>query len=194
MIVLTIAKGAGMSHLPDRSSVIERMIGAARLNVATYEEVEHDANATAQAGLIVMAAALIAGLATYPVSGLDNVGGTFVQVFMSWLVTSALAYLVGTKLIPGTETQSSVEELLRTIGFAHTPYFLWVLAIVPILGSFAVLIGTIWALVAQVVAIRQALDISTGRAIAVILLSFVVLIVFAIVLVIVIGVGIATFG
>ncbi len=183
-----------MSYQPADSSVISRMIGAARFNIATYEEVEHDANATAQAGLIVMAAALISGLATYPVDGWDNVGGTFVQVFMSWLVTSALAYLVGTKLIPGKETQSSVEELLRTIGFAHTPYFLWMLAIVPILGAFAVLIGSIWAFVAQVVAIRQALDISTGRAIAVILLSFVVLIVFAIILIVVIGIGIATFG
>ena len=105
-------------------------MGAAQLNVATYEEVEHDANATTQAGLIVMAAALIAAFATYPTNGWDNVGGTIAQAFMSWIVTSTLAYVVGTKLIPGEQTKSSVEELLRTIGFARVPYFIWVLAIV----------------------------------------------------------------
>lgn len=32
-----------------------------------------------------MAAARIAGFVIYPANGWDNVGGTFVQVFMSWI-------------------------------------------------------------------------------------------------------------
>ena len=43
-------------------SVVQRMLGAARLDVATYEEVEHDTAATPQAAGVVAAAALAAGI------------------------------------------------------------------------------------------------------------------------------------
>jgi hypothetical protein len=43
-------------------SLIDRMIGAARLDVHTYEAVERDINATTQAALIVIIAAIASGL------------------------------------------------------------------------------------------------------------------------------------
>ena len=36
-----------------KSSLIERMLGAARLDIDTYEEVEHDTTATSQAATVV---------------------------------------------------------------------------------------------------------------------------------------------
>ena len=44
------------------SSFVERVIGAIRLDPATYEEVEHDTNATWQAPVIVAAAAIFSGV------------------------------------------------------------------------------------------------------------------------------------
>ena len=40
------------------SSFVERVIGAIRLDPATYEEVEHDTGATWQAAAVVAAAAI----------------------------------------------------------------------------------------------------------------------------------------
>jgi hypothetical protein len=44
------------------ASLTERMLGAAKLDVATYEEVEADATATPQAMLVVVVANLAAGV------------------------------------------------------------------------------------------------------------------------------------
>jgi hypothetical protein len=43
------------------SSFVERVIGAIRLDPATYEEVEHDTDATWQA-VVVAAAAILSGV------------------------------------------------------------------------------------------------------------------------------------
>ena len=42
--------------------MFERMIGAARLDVHTYEQVENDPNATIQAMLVVIIVAIAAGI------------------------------------------------------------------------------------------------------------------------------------
>jgi hypothetical protein len=44
------------------SSFVERVIGAIRLDPATYEEVEHDTGATWQAAVVVAAAAIFSGV------------------------------------------------------------------------------------------------------------------------------------
>jgi hypothetical protein len=44
------------------ASLLDRAFGAARLDVATYEEVEHDPTALGQAMTVVVVAALAAGI------------------------------------------------------------------------------------------------------------------------------------
>ena len=44
------------------SSFVDRVIGAIRLEPATYEEVEHDTDATWQAALVVAVAAIFSGV------------------------------------------------------------------------------------------------------------------------------------
>jgi hypothetical protein len=56
-------------------------------------------------------------------------------------------------------------ELLRTLGFAQTPRLLLVLAHVPTVGLLVQLVVFVWTLITSVVALRQALDFSTGRAV-----------------------------
>ncbi|NJD11296.1 MAG: YIP1 family protein [Gemmatimonadetes bacterium] len=126
----------------------ERMKGAALLHVDTYEEVEADASATPQAAGVV---ALVAAVAI-----------AVVTAFVGWLIWALLTYLIGDKLLRGTATWG---ELLRTLGFAQTPRLLLVLAHVPTFGVPVQLVVFGWTLVTSVVAIRQALDFGTGRAI-----------------------------
>ena len=95
-----------------------------------------------------------------------------IAAFVGWLVWSGITYLIGDKLLGGTATWG---ELLRTIGFAQSPGMLYVLAIVPLVGGLVRLVVLAWLLVAGIIAIRQALDFSTDKAILTALLGWLVM-------------------
>lgn len=144
-----------------RRSIVDRMRGAALFDVATYEEVEADTAATGQAAIVVALAAvgLAAGNAW---RGGPGIAVALVGSLLGWALWSAIAYFVGTRVFRGTATWG---ELLRTVGFAQAPGILFALAIIPILGALVKLVVFLWLLGTGVVAIRQALDVDTGRAV-----------------------------
>jgi hypothetical protein len=152
------------------STMIERMKGAAALRVETYEEVEADTTATGQAAGVVIITALAHGIGAAGEGGGAVVGGVLAAVF-GWLVWSGVTYLIGDKLLGGRATWG---ELLRTIGFAQSPRLLLLLGFIPILGAVIRFVVAIWLLVAGVIAIRQALDFSTGKAILTAILGWIV--------------------
>ena len=158
-----------------RSSFVERMIGAARLDRAVYEEVEHDRGATRQAAQVVVLSAAAAGVAALFTIGFG--GLIFISLFalISWALYAYVTYLIGTRLLAGPETSADWGELARTLGFAQAP---GVLTIVGVVAPLAILVGavvSIWLLFTTVVALRAALDFSTGRAIGTALLGWVAL-------------------
>jgi hypothetical protein len=66
--------------------------------------------------------------------------------------------------------------LLRTIGFAQTLGVLHVLGIIPVLGGIIRFGVAIWVLIAGILAIRQALDVGTGKAILTAVLGWLVIV------------------
>ncbi|MEK6254999.1 MAG: hypothetical protein N2B05_09915, partial [Gemmatimonadales bacterium] len=56
-------------------------------------------------------------------------------------------------------------ELLRTLGYAQAPAVLLIFGFVPVLGNILGAVVGIWLLVTGIVAIRQALDFDTGKAV-----------------------------
>lgn len=138
-----------------------RMMGAATLDVATYEEVEADVTATGQAASVVALVAVAQAIGGAG-AGTTGVIGGVIAAIIGWLVWSAVTYLIGDKLLGGT---ASWGELLRTIGFAQSPGVLYVLAIIPLIGGPIRVLVSFWILVAGIIAIRQALDFGTGRAV-----------------------------
>lgn len=144
-----------------RRGMVDRMMGAARLDPAIYEEVESDYSATGQAALVVILVAIAAAIGGAGEGGRGVFGGVIVAV-VGWLVWAGITYLIGDKLFGGTATWG---ELLRTIGFAQSPGVLLVLAIIPVLGWLVQAVVGIWMLIAGIIAIRQALDFTTGRAV-----------------------------
>lgn len=157
------------------SRFVRRMLGAARLDPATYEEVEADTSATPQALLVVFLASLASGVATWRVEGLEGLILGFIGAIVGWFVWAALTFLVGTKVLPEPQTESDMGELLRTIGFAASPGILMVLGVVRSLSFVVRPLISVWLLMAFVVAVRQALDYkSTARAIVVCTIGFVV--------------------
>ena len=142
-------------------SMLERMKHAALLDAQTYEEVEHDTSATGQAATVVAIVAVAQGIGTAS-QGVSGILAGTVAALLAWLVWSGITYVIGDKILGGTATWG---ELLRTLGFAQSPAVLGIFAIVPVVGGVIRLVLTIWVLVAGIIAIRQALDFSTGKAI-----------------------------
>jgi hypothetical protein len=172
------------------ASIWDRMFRAAKLDVQLYEEVEADIGATTQATIVVVLAALAAGIGSLGSGGVSGLFTGTIIALVGWLVWAFLTYIIGTKLLPEPQTNADYGQLLRTIGFASAPGVIRVLGIVPGLAPFLFLIGGIWMLVAMVVAVRQALDYqSTGRAVGVCLIGWLVQVVILILAGPLIGLG-----
>ena len=160
----------------------QRIVGAARLDPATYEEVEGDRGATFQALAVVVLAALAAGIGSGARMGVGGLVAIAVASILAWVIWAWMIWLVGTKLLADTNTRSDTGELLRTMGFAAAPGLARVLGILPVVGPLVFVITWVWMLVTMVVAVRQALDLrSTVRAVVICVIGWVVhILIFAI--------------
>ena len=146
---------------------VDRVVGAARLDAKVYEEIEADPSAMGQAMAVVAAAALAAGVGSIS-SGATGAVAAVVGGILGWFLWAVVTWLIGTKLLPEPGTSADLGQMLRTIGFSAAPGLLNVLGIIPLLGLLVSFVAAVWQLVAMVVAVRQALDYrSTGRAVLV---------------------------
>ncbi len=157
------------------ASLGDRMIRAAKLDKHVYEEVEADTSATGQAMLVVVLSSVAYGIGSLAFGGLSGLFLGALIALAAWFVWAFLTYFIGTKLLPESQTKANVGELLRTTGFSSSPGLLRILGIVPGFTGIVFLACAVWMLVAMVIAVRQALDYqSTGRAIAVCIIGWVV--------------------
>ena len=157
--------------------MLSRMLGAARLSVDTFEDVERDSSATIQAFIVVIIVALASGIGEL-LSGDANILRALVfgviRGILSWAIWALIAMFVGTKILKTDQTEADWGQLARGTGFAQTPGILTVLVFVPIVGTTIGVIALFWQLAAMVVAVRQTLDYtSTLRAFFVILIAFI---------------------
>lgn len=156
----------------------DRMIRAAKLDVNLYEEVEADKQAMGQAMTVVILSSVAAGVGSISTVGVSGIFWGTVAALAGWFIWAFLTYFIGTRLLPEPQTRADVGELLRTIGFSSSPGVLRVLGVVPVLWDLVFFVTAVWMLVAMVIAVRQALDYkSTGRAVGVCMLGWIVLVV-----------------
>jgi hypothetical protein len=156
------------------ATLVERAIGAARLDAATYEEIEADESALPQATAVVAAAAIAAGIGANQEGGAGALLGVLASL-LAWYIWAGVTYLIGTRLLPEPTTKADFKEVLRVIGFSAAPGVLAIAGIVPGVGTMIAVVASLWQLATMVVALRQALDYSsTGRAVAVCLIGFLV--------------------
>ena len=153
------------------AGIINRMIGAARLQVSTFEEVEADRSATRQAVLVVIVVAIATGIGSVE-GGIGSLLFGVVAALVGWALWALITYLVGAKLLPTPQTDADWGQLARALAFAQSPGVLKVFGVVPVIGPYLFAIISLWQLVGMVIAVRQALDYhSTGRAVGVVFLS-----------------------
>ena len=151
-----------------QGDLVQRMLGAATLNIDTFEEVEADETATMQAAAVVGMVAVASAIGAVGEGGTSLFMAPVTQIF-GWLIWAGITYLVGTKIFHGTATWG---ELLRTLGFAQAPGLLYLFAVLPLLGGPIRFAVAIWMLVAGVIAVRQALDFTTGKAVMTVIIGW----------------------
>ena len=167
------------------------MIGAARLQISTYEDVGADRSATRQAVLVVTVVTLATRIGTVGV-GVAGLLGWVAFALVGWAVWAWITYWVGTRLLRTPQTHADWGQLARPLAFALSPGVFNALGSIPGIGDLLFMVAypvaSIWQLVAMVIAVRQALDYdSTGRAVGVVLLAAIPWFVFYYVLLVVLG-------
>ena len=156
------------------STLANRVLGSATFSARSYEEVEADPHATWQAIGIVILSSLGAAFGIR-LTRVEDVAVVLVFAIATWILWVLLTLFIGTKLLPGNQTQADFGQVLRTTGFSATPGIFRALGFLPGVGWFIFLAATIWMLFTFVVAIRQALDYAEIlRAFAVCLLGWLI--------------------
>lgn len=174
-----------------------RMLRAAQIDSQLYEEVEADSSATGQALLAVVLVSCAGGIGhaiSAAIKHSGNIAGIFgglatgiIGSLIVWFIYSLLCFWLGTTLFKGPDTKSSLGELLRTLGFAYSPGLLNVFSFIPYIGAFIPFVTWVWTIIASVVAIRQACDFSTGRAVGTAIVAAIIPLIIMILLAALIG-------
>jgi hypothetical protein len=157
------------------NTFLQRLIGAAALDSTIYEEVEADTTATSQALAVVLASSLAAGLGAHGWGSTTFQSVAFFGIvsLIGWAAWAVVTFEIGARVMPQPQTRADVGQLLRTTGFASAPGLLRVFGILPGVTLPVFVISAIWMLAAMVVGVRQALDFeTTGRALAVCVLGW----------------------
>ncbi len=179
--------------------LLDRMRRAVMLDRTLYEEVEHDQTLNQQALLIVIIVAVASGISAL-LGGI--IGGQVGRAFLGALVSvvigvvnyyiwSYVTLFVGTSFFGGT---ADVGEMLRVLGYAHTPQLLSLLGFIPCVGWVISLAALVLSLVAAVIAIREALDFDTGKAVVTAIIGWVIIVIINVVIRMVLGFGAAGLG
>ena len=173
--------------------MFSRMMGAALLNPATYEEVEHNRSVTWQALLVVVLVSIAGGIGGLLSGEVDIVRGIIFGVIrgvLSWAMWALAALLIGTTLLRTAQTEADWGQVARGTGFAQTPGLLNVLVFIPILGGIIGFVVFVWQLAGMLFAIRESLDYeSLWRAFFVVLIALIPVLIINAIIFAVLGIG-----
>ena len=180
----------------DSGKMMQRVIRAAALDVNFYNDVEADRSLNREALMVVMIVSALAGIGAFlertiavgAGSAILALFGAIVLGVAGYYLWAYITYLVGVYFFHG---QADVGELLRTLGYATAPRALGFFVFVPCLGGLIGFIGAVWALAAGVIAVREALDFDTTKAVVTVIIGWLVVLVLSIVFGLIFGIGAA---
>ena len=175
----------------------DRMFRAAMLDSLVFDEIKQDRESMNQAvqvivivGVIGILGSVVQTLNAAPEAAVGpnadvptSIWFTAATTVVGWVVSAFLAYLIGTGVFGGS---GSVSEALRALAFAQSPSVIAILGVPltflgqtagAILGGILGFAAVIWVLVASVVATRQTMGISTGKATITMIIVAIVLVV-----------------
>jgi hypothetical protein len=179
--------------------MIDRIMRAIRLDWTVFREIAEDQNAMTEAAIIVVVVTLLSGLGTFlgALIGKASFGTAFLGFLSTWLISgillgwilwAVLTYFVGTMLFQG---KTDIPEMMRVLGYANAPNLLGVFGFIPCVGTIIAFIGAILALIAGVIAVREAMEFDTTKAIITVVISWVIAFVISLIIGAIFGVGAA---
>ncbi len=152
--------------------LIQRVIRAIKLEAAFFKEAVADAKLTNEAMLVVIIAAVAIALGNflaYLILPFSNFGVAIGALFifgifylLGFAVFVFLVPLIGNKLFQGKAM--TWQEALRPLGYAQAPNILAILALIPAIGWLPAWIGSIWALVITVFAVKETQELDWVKA------------------------------
>ena len=152
----------------------QRMIGAMKLDVNTFEEIERDPTAITQAIAVILISSVASGIGNIYYGGLSGIFGGLIGSLLGFVAWAGLVFVIGTKVMPDPATKADFQETFRVVAFAASPGVFSVVGIIPFIGWLFRLPIAIWMLIAMIVAVRQVLDYSdTAKALLVCVLGFI---------------------
>jgi hypothetical protein len=176
-----------------------RIIGAIRLDGATYRELSRDPAALASAIAVILLSSLASAFVFlvhgdapslsvdvdwggYPVTRQSNVAAALAGAVLDggwglliWAAQAAVVWFLWNRWL-GKRRPRTWRAIAAPLGFANAPLIVFaLLELVPVIGSALGGIGLIWTIVTSLVAIRESLTIGWARALLLLVLSVVVL-------------------
>ncbi len=159
--------------------MIARIMRVFKLDSSVFREIAEDKAAMTQAAIIVVVVSLISALAMALSAVLTETGNaigafflTFLSgVLLSWILWAVLTYAVGVFVFKG---KTDVPEMMRVLGYANAPNLLGILAIIPCVGWLAAIAGGILSLIAGIIAIREAMEFDTLKAVITAVIAWIV--------------------
>src|SRR5437870_2443706 len=123
-----------------RSSLMERLIAALRLDLLVYQQVSTDPRATRQAFLVVLLAGASNGLGLVRRLGALGPWVGVGAAIAGWFLFAAVILVVATVL----RHRCNGWSLLRALGFANAPGVLLIFGMVPGLGAIVRMLVVLW--------------------------------------------------
>ncbi len=165
--------------------IVQRIIRIIQMDWTVFSDIQFDEEATREAAVVVGIAALA--------SALGALGGGFVGFLVHlllvmaiyWLLWSYITMFVGTKLFEG---EASFEQMARTLGYSNAPLVLGLFGLAPCLGGLIRLAAGALALVLTFFAVRETQRLSTEKAIATVVIGWMIAIIASMILSSIIGV------
>ena len=159
--------------------MIARIIRIFKLDASVFREIAEDKAAMTQAAIIVVVVSLLSALGLaigVAITDTGNALGTFFGTFLSgillsWILWAVLTYGVGVFLFKG---KTDIPEMMRVLGYANAPNLLGIFGIIPCLGWLAALVGGILSLIAGVIAVREAMEFDTTKAIITVVIAWII--------------------
>ncbi len=165
---------------------LEKLLRAARLDSSLYESLKSDPSGLREALYAIILLNILTGiglgvndvLSGQSITGLGSaevpllVGFQILLALVKWGVLTAIIFVLGVLLMKGT---SKFVEVARAIGFAYAPIALQILvaftAFSLLLTDGIQLATNFWLSLALIVAVKQTLQISLGKAIIVVIIT-----------------------
>ncbi len=168
--------------------MVIRVIRAIFLDASLYRMVADNEEYMQEGAIIATAVSVLAGLGAAIGSGnffWAFIAETLSGVVFGWLLWSMVTTLVGTAL----GGSSSFQEVVRTLAYANAPRFLALLGFFPCWGWIFRLAAWILTIVAGLIAIREAMEFETDKALITALIGFMIYIIVSFIINITLGVA-----